>query len=59
MNVDKYNDLGQLSLDDLIDERDRVTRELDSGMFDDEHNIMLMDYLQAVLEWIHLKENAQ
>jgi hypothetical protein len=58
MNVDKYNDLGQLSLDDLIDERDRVTRELDSGMFDDEHNIMLMDYLQAVLEWIHLKENA-
>lgn len=58
MNVDKYNDLGQLSLDDLIDERDRVTRVLDSGMFDDEHNIMLMDYLQAVLEWIHLKENA-
>ncbi len=58
MNLDKYNDLGQLSLDDLIDERDRVTRELDSGMFDDEHNIMLMDYLQAVLEWIHLKENA-
>jgi len=58
MNLDKYNDLGQLSLDDLIDERDRVTRELDSGMFDEEHNVMLMDYLSAVLEWIHLKENA-
>ena len=58
MNPDKYNDLGQLSLDDLIDERDRVTRELDSGMFDEEHNVMLMDYLSAVLEWIHLKENA-
>lgn len=58
MNLDKYNDLGQLSLDDLIDERDRVTRKLDSGMFDEEHNVMLMDYLSAVLEWIHLKENA-
>lgn len=58
MNLDKYNDLGQLSLDDLIDERDRVTRELDSGMFDEEHNALLMDYLSAVLEWIHLKENA-
>lgn len=58
MNLDKYNDLGKLSLDDLIDERDRVTRELDSGMFDEEHNVMLMDYLSAVLEWIHLKENA-
>ena len=58
MNLDKYNDLGQLSLDDLIDERDRVTRELDSGMFDEEHNVMLMDYLSAVLVWIHLKENA-
>lgn len=58
MNLDKYNDLGQLSLDDLIDERDRVTRELDSGMFDEEHNVLLMDYLSAVLEWIHLKENA-
>lgn len=58
MNLEKYNDLGQLSLDDLIDERDRVTRELDSGMFDEEHNVMLMDYLSAVLEWIHLKENA-
>lgn len=58
MNLDKYNDLGQISLDDLIDERDRVTRELDSGMFDEEHNVMLMDYLSAVLEWIHLKENA-
>ena len=58
MNLDKYNDLSQLSLDDLIDERDRVTRELDSGMFDEEHNVMLMDYLSAVLEWIHLKENA-
>lgn len=58
MNLDQYNDLGQLSLDDLIDERDRVTRELDSGMFDEEHNVMLMDYLSAVLEWIHLKENA-
>lgn len=58
MNLDKYNDLGQLSLDDLIDERERVTRELDSGMFDEEHNVMLMDYLSAVLEWIHLKENA-
>ena len=58
MNLDKYNDLGQLSLDDLIDERDRVTRELDSGMFDEEHNVLLMDYLSAVLVWIHLKENA-
>ena len=58
MNLEKYNDLGQLSLDDLIDERDRVTRELDSGLFDEEHNVMLMDYLSAVLEWIHLKENA-
>lgn len=58
MNLDKYNDIGQLSLDDLIDERDRVTRELDSGMFDEEHNVLLMDYLSVVLEWIHLKENA-
>jgi hypothetical protein len=27
-------------------------------MFDEEHNVLLMDYLSAVLEWIHLKENA-
>ena len=45
-------------IDELIDERDRVTRELEHPDYDADFITYLMDYLVVVNEIIRVKETA-
>lgn len=48
--------LWEMDIDELIDERDRVTRELEHPDYDADLIIHLMDYLVVVNEIIRVKE---
>lgn len=50
--------LWEMDIDELIDERDRVTRELEHPDYDTDFITYLMDYLVVVNEIIRIKETA-
>lgn len=50
--------LWEMDIDELIDERDRVTRELEHPDYDADSIVYLMDYLVIVNEIIRIKETA-
>ena len=50
--------LWEMDIDELIDERDRVTRELEHPDYDADSIVRLMDYLVIVNEIIRIKETA-
>lgn len=50
--------LWEMDIDELIDERDRVTRELEHPDYDADSIVHLMDYLVVVNEIIRVKETA-
>lgn len=50
--------LWEMDIDELIDERDRVTRELEHPDYDADFITYLMDYLVVVNEIIRIKEIA-
>ena len=50
--------LWEMDIDELIDERDRVTRELEHPDYDADSIVYLMYYLVIVNEIIRIKETA-
>lgn len=50
--------LWEMDIDELIDERDMVTRELEHPDYDADFITYLMDYLVVVNEIIRIKETA-
>ena len=48
--------LWEMDIDELIDKRDRVTRELEHPNYDADFVTYLMDYLGVVNEIIRIKE---
>ena len=50
--------LWEMDIDELIDERDRVTRELEHHDYDADFIVYLMDYIVVVNEIIRIKETA-
>lgn len=50
--------LWEMDIDELIDERDRVTRELEHPDYDADSIVRIMDYLVVINEIIRIKETA-